>query len=114
MSLTIALDVDVLRERCEVTSVRIVRGEPEYENGAVLPSGPWSPIALGIAERLAGTVDTPDDVLVELIKAERIDRAQLDRVDVTQLGTADSPAMAVTTTPNYRLFGRFRGWGYAA
>ncbi|MDH6120327.1 hypothetical protein [Kitasatospora sp. GAS204B] len=100
MSLRIALGFDALRERCQVADVRTAHGDPEYEDGAVLPLGPWRPVTLGTGAHVTSTEETPDSVLVELV--EKIDRAQLDRLDVTQLGTTESPAKALTTTPNYR------------
>ncbi|MFJ9695788.1 hypothetical protein [Kitasatospora sp. NPDC101183] len=111
MNLVIAhSDPAALIERCEVTGIRLARGEPEYEPGAVLPAGPWQRLTAELAARLRPTVHTADSTLVELVKLPEgpvpADLAALvdplgDRQAV-HLGQAASPATALTTTPNHR------------
>ncbi|MFI5534127.1 hypothetical protein ACIA8O_36880 [Kitasatospora sp. NPDC051853] len=111
MNLAIAhTDPAALIERCQVTGVRIAGGEPEYEDGAVLPSGLWRPLTGETAARLKPTTDTSDSTLVELIRlpdgppptslAGLAD--PLGDPDAVHLGQAASPAEALTTTPNYQ------------
>ncbi|MFJ6379691.1 hypothetical protein ACIQI7_06725 [Kitasatospora sp. NPDC092039] len=111
MNLAIAhTDPAALIERCEVTGVRIASGEPEYEDGAILPAGPWRPLTTELAASLKPTTGTSDSTLVELIKlpdgppptslAALAD--PLGDPDAVHLGQAASPAKALTTTPNYK------------
>ncbi|MEU1422980.1 hypothetical protein [Kitasatospora sp. NPDC005751] len=102
MSLLIAVGVDQLAGRCEVADVRAVHGQRHYEEGAVVPFGPWRPVTRELAERLVPAVGTPGDILVELVDVKNIDRARLDDPGVTYLGRALGSADALTTTPNHR------------
>ncbi|MEV7020764.1 hypothetical protein [Kitasatospora sp. NPDC093558] len=111
MTLAIAhTDPAALIARCDSTGVRTARGEPEYENGAVLPAGPWQPITAALAAELRPAERSAASTLVELVKlpdgpppatlATLAD--QLGDPDAVHLGQATSPAKASTTTPNYR------------
>ncbi|GAA2259014.1 hypothetical protein GCM10010430_48820 [Kitasatospora cystarginea] len=111
MHLSIAFhDLAALQERCEVSGVRITRAEPEYENGAVVPAGPWQPISEALATHLRATDQTSDSCLVEMVKLRHTDTTEmlaeladpLGDPDATYLGQAASPAKALTTTDNYR------------
>ncbi|MFJ9949468.1 hypothetical protein [Kitasatospora sp. NPDC091207] len=82
--------------------MRAVHGHRAYEESAVVPSGPWRALTRELAEFLAPAVDTPGEVLVELVDVRSIDRTRLDRPGVTHLGRACSPADTLTTTPNHR------------
>ncbi|MEU4116871.1 hypothetical protein AB0F71_20545 [Kitasatospora sp. NPDC028055] len=110
MTLAIAhTDPAALIARCDSTGVRTARDEPEYENGAVLPVGPWRPLTVQLAAELRPT-EQSDSTLVELVKlpdgpppatlATLAD--QLGDPDAVHLGQATSPARALTTTPNYQ------------
>lgn len=111
MSLAIAhIDPAALIARCDTTGVHIARGEPEYENGAVIPTGPWQPLTATLAAELRPTERSTDSTLVELVTlpggpppttlAALVDR--LGDPGAVHLGQATSPAEALTTTPNYQ------------
>ncbi|RGD59446.1 hypothetical protein DR950_18070 [Kitasatospora xanthocidica] len=102
MSLRIAASAEELRRRCEATSVRTTTGEDGYEDGAVVPTGLWRPLTDDLCLRVAASVGGADGTLVELVDAAAIERHLLTAGHVTPLGRADSPAHALTTTPNYR------------
>ncbi|MFF4345521.1 hypothetical protein ACFY00_37130 [Kitasatospora sp. NPDC001540] len=99
-----------LAERCDVAGVRTACGETDYEDGAVLPDGPWQPLTADLAQRLRPTTLTRDTTLVELVRLpDGPAPASLDSLadplgdpDAVHLGRAASPAKALTTTPNYR------------
>ncbi|MFE2722468.1 hypothetical protein [Kitasatospora sp. NPDC059327] len=101
MSLAIAAGFGVLAGRCDTADVRAVHGHRAYEDGAVVPSGPWRPLTRDLARGLAPAAGTPDDVLVELVDVKNIDRTWLDRPGVTRLGRALSPADGLTTTSHH-------------
>ncbi|MER7845011.1 hypothetical protein ABTZ03_13835 [Kitasatospora sp. NPDC096077] len=111
MNLAVAhTDPAALISRCETAGVRTVLNEADYESGAVLPAGPWQPLATELAARLKPDATTADDTLVELVKlpdgpapvslAALAD--PLGDPDAVHLGQAASPAKALTTTPNYQ------------
>lgn len=61
-------DLGVLRERTEVTSVRTAEDAPEYEDGAVVPSGPWQPLTETMGRELAAAAGVPPRTLVEIVR----------------------------------------------
>ncbi|MFE6052657.1 hypothetical protein ACFQ6N_18030 [Kitasatospora sp. NPDC056446] len=101
MSLHIAAPADVIRRRCEATTVRVTSGESGYEDGAVVPAGPWHPPPDDMVRRAASPAAV-DTTLVELVDAAAIEARLLTAPHVTRLGRAESPARALTTTHNYR------------
>lgn len=133
MSTRIAL-VDGLnaKGRCEVTSTRLVAGEPGYDPLAVLPDDEWEPLSCADVGALRPGADTPDCAVHELVRLplgtadlERIRglSAQFDLADPHQaspfdpfngryastfLGCTDSPAGQRTTTFDQRV-GRLTG-----
>ncbi|MGW4648120.1 hypothetical protein [Kitasatospora sp. NPDC004289] len=99
-----------LIERCETTGVRAASGEPEYEDGAVLPEGPWRPLTPELAGILKPTARAADSTLVELVRLPdgpppsslaALSDPLGDR-DAVHLGQAASPAKVLTTTLNYQ------------
>ncbi|MEV7770168.1 hypothetical protein [Kitasatospora sp. NPDC086791] len=99
MSLHIAAPAEALRRRCEATTVRTTSGECGYEDGAVVPSGPWQPLSDALFRRVMAP--TTADTLIELVEATAIEPHVLNAPHVTRLGCADSPGLALTTTVNY-------------
>ncbi|MEV6972552.1 hypothetical protein [Kitasatospora sp. NPDC093806] len=112
MNLAIAHQSPVaLIARCDVAGVRAVHGDPDYEDGAVLPHGAWEPLAADLARRLRPTARTRDSTLVELVKLPDGPAVPtglgsladpLGDSEAVHLGRASSPAKSLTTTPNYR------------
>ncbi|MGW7579771.1 hypothetical protein ACWGKU_20295 [Kitasatospora sp. NPDC054768] len=102
MSLHIAASVEELRRRCEATTVRTAFGEDGYEDGAVVPAGPWRPLTGDLCGRVTAPAGGVEITLVELVDAAAIEPHLLTAGHVTPLGHADSPARALTTTPNNR------------
>lgn len=100
--------------RCWVASVRLTSDEERYDDGSVVPHGPWQPLTRDDAECLQADDATPDSVRIELIhqplphlatddEAGRMDAAaRLDslpcRWPTELLGCAASPADSDTTT----------------
>ncbi|WP_033255525.1 hypothetical protein [Kitasatospora phosalacinea] len=101
MSLRIAIPPDDLRRRCETASVRAVADHPDYEDGAVVPAGPWHPLTETLYRKLTPTTGTADATLVELVYAADIDPRLLAAPHVTALGRTVSPPDAATTTTNH-------------
>ncbi|MEU8919467.1 hypothetical protein AB0D10_00850 [Kitasatospora sp. NPDC048545] len=101
MSASIAVPPGDLRQRCEATSVRTAAGDAVYEDGAVVPAGPWQPLTDDLCHQLTPSADTADATLVELVRAADIKPHLLTAPHVTALGRADSYPNAATTTPNY-------------
>ncbi|MFD8751413.1 hypothetical protein ACFV0O_10600 [Kitasatospora sp. NPDC059577] len=111
MTLAIAhTDPVALIARCDTTGVRIAHGDLDYEDGAVLPVGPWQSLTTSEAASLRPTGLTADSTLVELAKlpdgpapaglASLAD--PLGDPDAFHVGRTTSPAKALTTTPNYQ------------
>ncbi|MFF7632566.1 hypothetical protein ACFZB9_05360 [Kitasatospora sp. NPDC008050] len=100
MSLKIVLPATELRRRCAYTEVRAITGDPRYEDGAVVPAGTWQPIATGLCRRLQPDAQTPDSILVEPVSVADLGRSSFEEPHVTQLGRANCPADALTTTTN--------------
>jgi hypothetical protein len=68
MSLLLAYThYDELRTRCEI-SATATRYDPAYEDRSVLPVGGWEPLSRDIADRFVPIDDTPDSILVELVR----------------------------------------------
>lgn len=103
MSLKIAFSsLAALKARSHVSSVRAVHGDVRFEDGAVIPSGPWRPVDDNLAHQLLPDRFTTDDVLVEVVKVEDIGLDHLHRPGIHQLGKASSSAKLLTTTPDHR------------
>ncbi|MFJ5122097.1 MULTISPECIES: hypothetical protein [unclassified Kitasatospora] len=79
MSLKIALPSQELRRRCEYTTVRITTGGTGYEDGAVVPAGPWHPVTTEMCRQLQPEPETPDPVLVELVSVTGIEQPLASR-----------------------------------
>jgi hypothetical protein len=100
---------DVLRERCDVTTVRTAGTEPSYEPGAVIPAGPWRPLTDAAARALTAPTATPASTLVEIVRPPLPTQ---DRLDDLALPLGDAQAQYIgqalakpdmpTTTDNYR------------
>ncbi|WP_326813327.1 hypothetical protein OIE62_07220 [Streptomyces scopuliridis] len=57
-----------LLDRCETASVRLISGQTGYDEGAVVPRGPWQPLPPEDAERLRADDTAPDSVRIELVR----------------------------------------------
>ncbi|MDQ1010147.1 hypothetical protein QFZ82_004632 [Streptomyces sp. V4I23] len=108
MTLSIAAtDITALRERCGVAVLRTVRADPAYENGAVLPTGPWTSITDDTAQDLVASSPIGDSTLVELVKppvpAEALSSLiqRLGDPEAIHLGQARAPMDVLTTTRNH-------------
>ncbi|MEU3598906.1 hypothetical protein ABZ714_09280 [Streptomyces sp. NPDC006798] len=110
MPLHIALnDLDVLRERCETATVHTVNVDPAYEEGAVVPSGPWQPLTEADALSLAARPGTRATTLVEIVRPPAPSDKGLEDLakplgddDAHYLGQTHSGPGTATTTENYR------------
>src|SRR5690349_21245428 len=103
-----------LRGRCEVAGLRTTKHEPDYEAGAVVPTGEWRPLDPDLAERLRPTETTPDEALVELVRLPEAEPDELARMatgtfwpdylpgrtSAEYLGYVVSEPQALTTTSN--------------
>lgn len=75
MSLKIAYTSrTALVARAQVASVGPVRGDTRFEEGAVIPVGPWRSLDHDLTNRLRPDRSTADDIVVEVVGAESIDR----------------------------------------
>ncbi|WP_431772096.1 hypothetical protein [Streptomyces cucumeris] len=113
MTLTIAAtDPAALRERCDVTTVRTLRGAPGYEDRAVVPVDAWTKVTEDMARDLTDTSQTPDSALVELVQQPAFTGALkaladgLRDPDAVYIGQAHAPADILTTTSNHENGGR--------
>ncbi|MFD9621860.1 hypothetical protein ACFWB2_31930 [Streptomyces virginiae] len=101
-------DLDALRARCETADVRAAKGEPGYEDGAVIPSGMWQPLTEDTARNLAAPPWTPPSTLVEIVlpptPVEPLDTlaAHMGDPGAQYLGQALAKPNMVTTTDNYQ------------
>ncbi|MFI0741460.1 hypothetical protein ACH4PU_25775 [Streptomyces sp. NPDC021100] len=57
-----------LRERCEIGSARLSRGETDYEERAVVPAGDWRPLNPREAQWFEAEPGTPDGTLIDLVR----------------------------------------------
>ncbi|MEV0409842.1 hypothetical protein AB0I68_03275 [Streptomyces sp. NPDC050448] len=101
-------DVDALRERCETAEVRTIRDRPEYERGAVIPSGLWQPLTEPVGRTLTAPSWTPPSTLVEIVRPPEPGEDDQEHLademcdpDVQYLGQARAKANMTTTTENY-------------
>ncbi|MFF7360883.1 hypothetical protein [Streptomyces sp. NPDC008125] len=110
MPLHIAFDdLTYLLQRCEVTTVRATREEPEYEKGSVVPSGPWMPITEADGLSLAAPACTPAATLVEIVRPPAPRTGALEHL-ATPLGDENTQYLGqslarpnmMTTTQNYQ------------
>ncbi|MES4901445.1 MULTISPECIES: hypothetical protein [unclassified Streptomyces] len=114
MSLAIAAtEAAALQERCEVTTLRTMRGSLTYEDHAVVPAAPWTKITDEMGRSLtAPAAMIRDSALIELVKPpEPIDvlgtlTDRLGDSDAVYLGQASAPADTFTTTGNHENEGR--------
>ncbi|RLV10417.1 hypothetical protein CTZ27_04235 [Streptomyces griseocarneus] len=104
----------ILRERCEIGSVRLGSGETDYDEGAVVPADDWRPLNPREAQWLQAGPGAPDSTLVELVHqyvsaacAERTPALHTtavglypfaDRWPADFLGCLTNPGNARTTT----------------
>lgn len=111
-------DLDDIRGRCDIAPVRLTRGEPGYDDSALVPGDDWAPITPDDAKRLRAEAATPDSVLIELVHRSLPEtapddlRARLEaaarlapldgRWPDTLLGCAASPGNRATTTEDSR------------
>ncbi|WP_282697567.1 hypothetical protein [Streptomyces sp. CC208A] len=61
-------DLRALRARCDFAAVRMVEDDPEYEDGAVAPSGFWQPLSRAGGYMLAAPAWAPPSTLVEIVR----------------------------------------------
>ncbi|MER7829006.1 hypothetical protein [Streptomyces sp. NPDC095602] len=110
MPLRIAFnDLAALRERCDMAVVRAADDEREYEEGAVVPCGPWYSLTEEAGRELAAQPGTPPSALVEVVRPPMPVGDALDDVatpmgdeDAQYLGQALAKPGMLTTTDNYR------------
>lgn len=58
---------DDIRGRCAVAPVRLTRGEPGYDDGALVPGDTWRPLTADDAQRLRANGSTPDSIRIHLV-----------------------------------------------
>lgn len=109
-------DFAKLQDRCEVGSVLVARGRPEYEDGAVVPAGDWQAIP-GQPEERRPAATVPAALTIELVQVPRglrPTREQLlglaagptdqdffgGQAEAEYLGAGSTPAQALTATVN--------------
>lgn len=110
MPLRIAVNnLDALRERCDIAAVRTMKHEPEYEEGAVVPAGPWQPLPEAVGLALAAPPGTPPDVLVEIVRPPLPTGDNLDDLakpmgdpNAQYIGHALAKPGMLTTTDNFQ------------
>ncbi|WP_236240517.1 hypothetical protein [Streptomyces sp. CC228A] len=111
MPLYIAFDShSALGERCDFTAVRTTRGDdPRYEEGAVVPSGPWLPLAEVDSAELIAPASLAPSTLVELVRPPMPSGADLSRLGTSlgddqahYLGQARATPDMLTTTVNHQ------------
>jgi hypothetical protein len=111
-------DLDDIRGRCDTAPVRLTRGEPGYEVGALVPGSDWAPVTADGAEHLRADATTPYGDLIELVhrplpetapddlRARLETAARLDPLDGrwpnVLLGCTASPGNRATTTEDSR------------
>lgn len=102
-------DFDALRERCDMAAVRTTRGEPEYEEGAVIPSGMWQPLTESAALTVTAPRWAPHSTLVEIIRPTSFDGHDLEHFpqpmgdeSAQYLGQALAKPGMRTTTDNHQ------------
>jgi hypothetical protein len=102
-------DLAALRARCDMADARTADGGPEFEDGAVIPSGLWQPLTEEAGNGLLARSWTPPSTLVEIVRPPSPTGHSLDHL-VAPLGDANArylgqtlarPGM-LTTTDNYR------------
>ncbi|WP_049650507.1 hypothetical protein [Kitasatospora sp. MY 5-36] len=91
-----------LAARTQVASVGTTRGDARFEEGAVIPIGPWRSLDHDVIDRLRPGRSTADDIVVEVVGAESIGPDHLNSPGTHMLGKALSVAKSPTTTPNYQ------------
>ncbi|GGT34543.1 hypothetical protein [Streptomyces purpureus] len=103
-------DLDALRERCDFAAVRTIKNEPEYEDGAVVPSGLWQPLPEAVGLLLTAPQWAPPGTLVEIVRppvprGEELEglAARMGDSDAAYLGQAHAKPDMVTTTENYAV-----------
>ncbi|MGW0884494.1 hypothetical protein [Streptomyces sp. NPDC002671] len=60
--------LDELIGRCEITTVRLTNREAGYDDGAVVPHGPWQPLTTEDTEHLQADDSTPESIRIELVR----------------------------------------------
>lgn len=107
MPLSIAYDdFAALRDRCQTAMVRTVRGQADFEDGAVIPSGLWEPLTAATAKHLQPGPDTRDSTLVEIVEPP-VPARGLEGFgtelggDAVYLGQAHAKPAMVTTTDSH-------------
>lgn len=109
-------DPSALRARCEVSAVRATHlEETAYEPGAVVPSGPWRPLADADVRALTAPRRPLDSTLVEVVRPSYQGGLPLEDLirplgdpDAVYLGQALATPDMITTTENYEA-GRLLG-----
>ncbi|MFE4479017.1 hypothetical protein, partial [Kitasatospora sp. NPDC056789] len=56
-----------LAARTQVASVGTTRGDARFEEGAVIPIGPWRSLDHDVIDRLRPGRSTADDIVVEVV-----------------------------------------------
>ncbi|MEU2852391.1 hypothetical protein AB0K71_10855 [Streptomyces syringium] len=99
-------DMTALCNRCQISVVHTVHGAPEYEPGAVVPTGLWQPLTAEIAKHMPTWTGMRDSTLVE-IAAPPLPPAALEDFGAglgdptaVYLGQAHSKPDTLTTTDN--------------
>lgn len=101
-------DLDALHERCDMAAVRTTKDEPEYEEGAVVPSGPWQSLTEEAGRSLEAPQWAPHCTLAEVVRPPLPDEDDLERLadhlgdeNAHYLGQALARPGMTTTTENY-------------
>ncbi|MCY0929512.1 hypothetical protein OTB20_25585 [Streptomyces sp. H27-H1] len=116
MALHIAFrDSAALRGRCQYAQVRTTHRDAGYEDGAVVPDGPWLPVTEEITGALSAAESTAPETVVEIVRPWEAVGGELGALtvrlgdpDAVYLGQSPARADMVTTTDNHadgRLLG---------
>ncbi|WP_369145641.1 hypothetical protein [Streptomyces sp. R44] len=102
-------DLCALRARCGIAAVRTIDDAPDYEDGAVAPSGPWQSLTDETVRMLTVPARVPSSTLVEIVRPPvPIDSgladlaASLGDSHAEYIGQALAEPGMRTTTDNYR------------
>ncbi len=85
---------DDLHGRCDIAPVQLTCGEPGYDDGAVIPSGDWTPLTAADAAQHRADDSTPHSVRIELVSRPLPD---LDPDDLA--GRLDTPTSRAAAAP---------------
>ncbi|MFB7355979.1 hypothetical protein [Streptomyces gardneri] len=102
-------DPGALIARCDYAMVRTAKGQPDYEDGALIPSGLWQRLTEDRARAVAAPSWTAPSTLVEIVRPPLLAENQLDTLAAPlgderaqYLGQALAKPDMPTTTHNYQ------------